>query len=94
MIERLERETGIEPVTSSLGSWRSTAELLPLNFVRLSFRPIQDNARWWVSFLFPCDVVPVVHDGATEVTYHKPKYCEENILDSWRHSDIMPQAGC
>jgi hypothetical protein len=27
----LERETGIEPVTSSLGSWRSTAELLPLN---------------------------------------------------------------
>ena len=25
----LERETGIEPATSSLGSWRSTAELLP-----------------------------------------------------------------
>ena len=25
----MERETGIEPVTSSLGSWRSTAELLP-----------------------------------------------------------------
>ena len=41
----LERETGIEPVTSSLGSWRSTAELLPLNFVRLSFRSIQDNTR-------------------------------------------------
>ncbi len=27
---RLERETGIEPATSSLGSWHSTAELLPL----------------------------------------------------------------
>ena len=27
---RMERETGIEPATSSLGSWRSTAELLPL----------------------------------------------------------------
>ena len=27
--EELERETGIEPATSSLGSWRSTAELLP-----------------------------------------------------------------
>jgi len=27
---RLERETGIEPATSSLGSSRSTAELLPL----------------------------------------------------------------
>jgi hypothetical protein len=26
----MERETGIEPVASSLGSWRSTAELLPL----------------------------------------------------------------
>src|ERR1700730_7651342 len=28
----MERETGIEPATSSLGSWRSTAELLPLRF--------------------------------------------------------------
>ena len=30
LIDFMERETGIEPVTSSLGSWRSTAELLPL----------------------------------------------------------------
>ena len=29
-VEEMERETGIEPATSSLGSWRSTAELLPL----------------------------------------------------------------
>ena len=29
--ERMERETGIEPATSSLGSWHSTAELLPLD---------------------------------------------------------------
>ena len=28
--EKMERETGIEPATSSLGSWHSTAELLPL----------------------------------------------------------------
>jgi hypothetical protein len=90
----MERETGIEPVTSSLGSWRSTAELLPLNFVRLPFHPDQDNARWLVSFLFPRDVVPMVHDGATEVTYNEPEYCEQHILDSWRHWDIMPQAGC
>ena len=27
----LERATGIEPVTSSLGSWHSTAELRPLS---------------------------------------------------------------
>ena len=30
VVEKMERETGIEPATSSLGSWRSTAELLPL----------------------------------------------------------------
>ena len=30
MAKKMERETGIEPATSSLGSWRSTAELLPL----------------------------------------------------------------
>ena len=30
-MKRMERETGIEPATSSLGSWRSTAELLPLD---------------------------------------------------------------
>ena len=30
VIENMERETGIEPATSSLGSWHSTAELLPL----------------------------------------------------------------
>jgi hypothetical protein len=30
---KMERETGIEPATSSLGSWRSTAELLPLTGV-------------------------------------------------------------
>ena len=29
VIEKMERETGIEPATSSLGSWHSTAELLP-----------------------------------------------------------------
>jgi hypothetical protein len=29
-IEKLERETGLEPATSSLGSWHSTTELLPL----------------------------------------------------------------
>jgi hypothetical protein len=29
LLHYMERETGIEPVTSSLGSWRSTAELLP-----------------------------------------------------------------
>ena len=42
--QRVERRRD-RTMTSSLGSWRSTSELLPLNFVRLSFRSIQDNAR-------------------------------------------------
>ena len=29
VIEKMERETGLEPATSSLGSWHSTTELLP-----------------------------------------------------------------
>jgi hypothetical protein len=29
VIEKMERETGVEPATSSLGSWHSTTELLP-----------------------------------------------------------------
>ncbi len=29
LLKGLERETGLEPVTSSLGSWHSTTELLP-----------------------------------------------------------------
>src|ERR1700690_1046474 len=39
----MERGAGIQPVTSSLGSWRSTAELLPLNFARLSLPLLQNN---------------------------------------------------
>jgi hypothetical protein len=33
----MERETGIEPATSSLGSWHSTAELLPLIIATLFY---------------------------------------------------------
>ena len=36
VIENMERETGIEPATSSLGSWHSTAELLPRSWVPVS----------------------------------------------------------
>jgi hypothetical protein len=37
-MEKLERETGVEPATSSLGSWHSTTELLPLFGVDFSQR--------------------------------------------------------
>ena len=33
----LERETGLEPATSSLGSWHSTTELLPHNLLTINF---------------------------------------------------------
>jgi hypothetical protein len=39
----MERETGIEPATSSLGSWRSTAELLPLNSLGLTAALLAEN---------------------------------------------------
>ena len=35
VIEKMERETGFEPATSSLGSWHSTTELLPLAWHQL-----------------------------------------------------------
>src|SRR5215467_9905855 len=35
----LERETGLEPATSSLGSWHSTTELLPHCFVSNNLQP-------------------------------------------------------
>ena len=40
----MERETGIEPATSSLGSWRSTAELLPLTCCYRSLAEARDFA--------------------------------------------------
>src|SRR5277367_4173466 len=49
-IKDMERETGIEPATSSLGSWRSTAELLPLDVVRLPFCRAQDNVARLVNW--------------------------------------------
>ncbi len=33
---KMERETGLEPATSSLGSWHSTTELLPLANVQIN----------------------------------------------------------
>jgi hypothetical protein len=39
LLKGLERETGIEPATSSLGSWHSTAELLPLGLTVIIAMP-------------------------------------------------------
>jgi hypothetical protein len=45
----MERETGIEPATSSLGSWRSTAELLPPGFNHLTAISSGTDYRSWIS---------------------------------------------
>jgi hypothetical protein len=45
-VGNMERETGIEPATSSLGSWRSTAELLPLSQkTKLSLPPREGGTQ-------------------------------------------------
>ncbi len=50
----MERETGIEPATSSLGSWHSTTELLPLragkHFSRLLHRVARTSAAGLCQF--------------------------------------------
>jgi hypothetical protein len=51
----MERETGIEPATSSLGSWRSTAELLPLIYEMKMIKQCRQgcSTRWKSSTLTP-----------------------------------------
>src|SRR6266436_9695699 len=51
---KMERATGIEPVTSSLGSWHSTAELRPLRAWRTDFLygiaiPLSMQSLWSLS---------------------------------------------
>ena len=41
---KMERETGFEPATSSLGSWHSTTELLPPVFNSNTGWPRSENA--------------------------------------------------
>src|SRR5438477_4800174 len=68
----MERETGIEPVTSSLGSWRSTAELLPLicqvprrarDFACGLIRP-QTGSTW------EAGVLPLKYSRSAWLDYH------------------------
>src|SRR5262249_55294292 len=56
VFEKMERETGLEPATSSLGSWHSTTELLPLVSTKSTqFRNKnghQTSERWIVILSF------------------------------------------
>jgi hypothetical protein len=74
----MERETGIEPATSSLGSWHSTAELLPLLvpkylFVQLLCKiTIKDDLLVRSSHLRTLGFVTVtIKDGSTrKIRFH------------------------
>ena len=46
VIEKMERETGLEPATSSLGSWHSTTELLPRCGISGPFQPHYSIVRF------------------------------------------------
>ena len=46
VIEKMERETGFEPATSSLGSWHSTTELLPRSCVFRYLAVLQGFSRF------------------------------------------------
>src|ERR1700720_3650742 len=73
----MERETGLEPVTSSLGSWHSTTELLPLNWnlkysksKRLRASPKSASVR--------------IPDSTVSRTWH-------SIKNDLRHADELAQ---
>jgi hypothetical protein len=73
---RMERETGIEPATSSLGSSRSTAELLPLSLVILANLALSVACRNPEPPPAPIDRVAVHRDLHTELTPVKLANCE------------------
>ena len=67
----LERETGIEPATSSLGSWHSTAELLPPSAVR-GFRLTSKTDR--LQEVGPAGVEPCSATQAVAVPWAYPRH--------------------
>ena len=71
VIEKMERETGFEPATSSLGSWHSTTELLPLsrqykysisNHLRIGFKT---RLSAWESSVLPPSIGNPESEGLT-----------------------------
>src|SRR6202012_5631143 len=62
VIEKMERETGVEPATSSLGSWHSTTELLPpLNRTGA----VSNNIPRTISLISPQSLRPPAADHST-----------------------------
>jgi hypothetical protein len=79
VVEKLERETGLEPATSSLGSWHSTTELLP-PLANLPFNSFQAALSSEQS-VYPVALRPE--------NRHDPKYITVNVSSpaSCRHRE-------
>ena len=77
MIDKMERETGLEPATSSLGSWHSTTELLPLSR-QLKYRT-NSNLR-----ATPKSASLRILDSTVSRTWH-------SIKNHLRHADELAQ---
>src|SRR2546422_1528120 len=66
----MERETGIEPATSSLGSWHSTAELLPLDDNSSKFKNFLSTITEGMRICFSCLVAPAQWGRACGLTLY------------------------
>jgi hypothetical protein len=84
----MERETGIEPATSSLGSWHSTAELLPLvDRIRTSLKCL-DLMRW--NAVSKVSKVCRFPYGLVEKRTVKWTVCQpENVLLALRNLNVL-----
>src|ERR1700739_3213255 len=71
----MERETGIEPATSSLGSWRSTTELLPLT--------------WFNSWILARDSPSFSLGGWRSTTELSPRGAGNSRLPPWPDVDLL-----
>ncbi len=88
----MERETGLEPVTSSLGSWHSTAELLPLDEVSSIY-----NKALILQFQSVVSYVHIVHHlpmVRLKMTVCQPENLELFVLASYllraEYSTVTP----
>ncbi len=73
LLKGLERETGIEPATSSLGSWHSTAELLP-PYDRTCQAAILKILAAFTEVIYPCHLVFASFSNLAESSIRKLYY--------------------
>src|ERR1700722_11606756 len=84
--ELVERATGVEPATSSLGSWHSTTELRPLSGVELSSSDAANASLAAIYLTFPMAFRPSgfavdYHSASFEITSsHRAQHMQQHML--------------